>query len=128
MDAVSQAASQAAAVEQAAAAAAAAPDPEIEVEGTGPSLQEPDAAEQQPQAAAQAASGEPYSLAIPEFVPMAKVTPEREAMVASFAALAPTLKIPAGTAQQLVDAAVDVATTIPYSVVELEYASPEDAM
>src|SRR5438552_16516168 len=110
MDAVSQAASQAAAVEQAAAAAAAAPEAEAEVD---PSLQEAEAGEQQ-EPAAQAATGEPYTLNTN--VPMKEMTPERETFVASFAALAPAAGIDAGTAQGLLDAVVYTATMIRYDL------------
>jgi hypothetical protein len=130
MDAVTQAESQAVAVQQAAAASAAEPDPSDDV----PSLQEPGEGEEQDpvsdEVAAGAASGEtftpvePYNVTVN--VPSKYIDEQRTEWVSGFEGAAAQSGIKQASAQTLVDAFTDVATAIPYSI-EHEHATPEDA-
>src|SRR4029453_16470591 len=59
----------------------------------------------------------PVELQVPSFVSLKEQTPERMEMVDSFSAIAPNVGIDAGTAQSLLDLAVDCATMLDYSKV-----------
>jgi hypothetical protein len=72
-------------------------------------------------------NAEPLTLAIPSFVSMKEQTPEREAFVQEFAAIAPQVGLDAGVAQGLLDLAVDAATALSYTAPD-EYTNHEDAM
>jgi len=69
--------------------------------------------------------GEPYKLSWPEYMPISEQTPERQALLDSFATMAPEAGLPAAFAQGAFEAYLDVTTAIPYSM-DIAYATPED--
>jgi hypothetical protein len=60
------------------------------------------------------ARSEPLALVIPEFIPLAERTPEREAYVSEFQQVAADAGIKSDIAQGLLDHVVEVATTLQY--------------
>jgi hypothetical protein len=81
---------------------------------------------EQQQAEGQQPSAEPFSLAVPGFVPLGEQTPEREAMLSEFSQIAPTVGLDAGVAQGILDMAVDAASVLDYQGAD-EYTNADDA-
>src|SRR5262252_9939639 len=102
------------------------PKPQPQVEQQKDVIVEIPATEAQQQNQFEYIEGEGYDLKFPDYLPISEQTPERTEVLRSFAAMAPEAGLPADFAQSAVDAYMDVAVAIPYSM-EIEYATPEDA-
>ena len=69
----------------------------------------------------------PYSLLVPEDVPLSAQTEDRMALVSGFQDVAAESGLPAGIAQALLNAAVDCASMIPSEGMEPQYRDEQDA-
>ena len=72
------------------------------------------------------ATSEPFDLKMPDFLPLAQRTDEREQFVQEFSQIAPDAGIDASTAQGLVDMIIDSGTALTYEAAD-EYTTAEDA-